>query len=208
MNASFRTVACTALFAAAATIQTASGAITSVTGNVIQIGAPASALPGALPGLNAWAWDEAQNVSLGGMPVDMITNPSSTSAPVFGVLSGVYDSHFLHFEGTTGTVAFGTITFSGTIQGVQYRDQWLDLSDPLVTLGTIYPTGMPFRGAVFNASVGSFLSINNNVLTFQMLPTFQPNDVEQVRIFTKPIPTPGATAALALAGLVGLRRRR
>lgn len=205
--ASFRAVACTALFLTAATIQSASAAITGVSGNVIQIPAPPAALPGSLPGLNAWAWDEAQNVSISGMPVDMITNPSSTAAPVFGILSGTYDSHFLHFEGNTGAFASGTITFSGNIEGVQYRDQWLDLSDPLVSLGTIYPTGMPFRGAVFGAA-GGLLAISGNTLTFQMMPAFQPQDVEQVRIFTKPVPTPGATAALALAGLIGLRRRR
>lgn len=184
----------------------AEAGIISTSGMCTQIGAPANALPGSLVATNAWAWDEQTAVSLVSMPVDLSTNPSNSNAPVAGAVSGLVDSHFVHFDGSPGMVIAGTVTFSAPILAVQYRDANLDLSDALASTGTIYPTTLPLRG--FNNWTGAdFVDVNGNVLTFQFSTASPANNLEQVRVFTK-VPAPGSAALLAMGGLVAARRRR
>lgn len=195
-----------ALASVAAVALPAAASIIGTTGMVTQIGAPPSAMPGALTAFNAWAWDEATNISLGTMAVDLSTNPSNTFAPVPGFISGLVDSHFIHYDGVPGTVITGTVTFSQPILAVQYRDTNLDLTDALATTGTIYPTNLPGRG-FFNWTGSDFIDINGSVLSFQMVGIGAP-DLEQVRVFTRAVPAPGSMALLGLGGLLAARRRR
>ena len=97
----------------------ASAAITSVSGQATLLGSPpASCGPGALTGLNAFAWDEQQN-TLQNLVVNETQNPGGSASPVPGFVSGVYDSHFIHYEGIPGVInATGTVTFAQPIVAV------------------------------------------------------------------------------------------
>jgi len=185
-----------------------SAAITGVAGQTTWLGAPPiSCTPGTLFGPNAFAWDEKQNQVVANVMCDLTNNPGNSGAPVFGLVSGLVDSHFIHFEqNTAATLVNGQVTFAGKIRGVMFRQNTLDISDiPLGSPGTVYPTGYGWRG--LNAS--SFFSINNNVLTFHFdgpLPTL---DILQLRVLTEHVvPAPGSMALLGLGGLVAARRRR
>lgn len=195
-----------ALSTLAAAALPAAASITGTSGMVTQIGAPASATPGALIAGNAWAWDEATNISLGAMPVELSINPSNSFFPTPGSVSGLVDSHFVHFDGVPGLLITGTVTFSQPILAVQYADSSLDLSDSLATTGTVYPTTLPGRG-FSNWTGADFVDINGNTLTFQMISLGQP-ELEQVRVFTRAVPAPGSMALLGLGGLAVARRRR
>jgi hypothetical protein len=184
----------------------ASAGIVSTSGMCTQIGPPVNALPGSLVANNAWAWDELPGINLASMPVDLSTNPSNSNAPVPGFLSGLVDSHFVHFDGVPGMLITGTVTFSDPIIAVQYSDANLDLSDAIATTGTIYPTFMPLRG-FNNWTGGDFVDINGNVLTFQLSTVSPINNLEQIRVFTA-VPAPGAGALLAIGGVLAARRRR
>lgn len=183
----------------------AHGAITGTSGLCIQISPPFAAVPGALQASNAWAWDEQQNLFLAATMMDLSTNPSGSGSPVPGVIPAQFvDSHFIHFEGVTGTSAIGTVTFATQIIGVQYSGVLLDLTDAVAGTGTIYPTTLPVRGF---SGLG-YINIVANVLHFELFPATAPLDVEQVRVFTRAVPAPGAAALLGLGGLAALRRRR
>jgi hypothetical protein len=184
----------------------AAASIVTVSGQTTLIGPPIDCSINQLAGTTAFAWDEQQNVSVTGLPTDETQNPGGTAAPVFGVLSGVYDSHFLHFQGIPLNNAAGSVTFSGPIVGVIWNNAFLDISDGQAGApGTIYPTGYPTRGLL--APPPGVLSVNANVLTFNFQNAFTPNDLVQVRILTQ-VPAPGACGLLATAGIFAARRRR
>ena len=189
----------------------AQAAIIGTTGNIVQIGAPASVLPGALPTpINAVAFDEKQFIQ-GAGPADFTMNPSVAPPLTPGVWGGVVNSHFIHFDpGFFGGVAFlnGSVTFDGPIIGVMLSSPGqtppanLDVTDFLGALGTAYPTGQPFRG--WNGSgqimvVGATIRFNNVACPAP--------DFEQFRVVTA-TPAPGSVALLALGGLIAGRRKR
>lgn len=184
----------------------AQGAITGTTGLVTQIGAPPSAMPGALASINAWTWDEQQAFFLPPMFCDLSTNPSGTGTPVPGVIPGQFvDSHFIHFEGPPGAMVTGTVTFMTQIVGVQYMTPTLDSTDALATTGTIYPTGFIFR----DWDGTGFINVNANVISFDLIPAGPfPGGMQQIRVFTRAVPTPGAAALFGLGALAIIRRRR
>lgn len=195
-----------ALSALALATSSASGAITGVTGAATFLAvSPPSCGPGALTGSTAFAWDEQANVPLN-LIANMVNNPGSSGAPIPGALIGQYDSHFIHWEWNTATFGVaGTVTFSSPIVGVDFRALDLDASDVYGAFGTAYPTGYPFRGLTTNPP--STFSISGNTLSFNFNTQVPAIDVVQVRVFTA-VPAPGAAGAFAVAGLVGLRRRR
>ena len=207
MNA--RTIITITSVAALGLIATSANAsITSTVGGVIQIGPPPACGLGQLTGSTAFAWDEQQAVASVNVLTDETANPGGSAAPVFGVLNGTYDSHFLHFEPVGGVVGTaGTITFSTAIQGVIYRALFLDATDVSHgAFGTAYPTGYPQRG--FAGQNGSAFTIIGNTLHFNFT-YLQPSvDIIQLRILTDAVPAPGAGGLVAAAGVVGLRRRR
>lgn len=184
----------------------ASAAITGVTGAATFLGvSPLSCGPGALSGPTAFAWDEQANVPLN-LIANMVNNPGSSGAPVPGALIGQYDSHFIHWEWDTTTFfVTGTVSFNAPIVGVDFRALDLDATDVYGAFGTAYPTGYPFRGLTTNPP--SSFSINANVLSFHFNTQVPAVDIVQLRVFTA-VPAPGAAGALAMLGLVGLRRRR
>ncbi len=187
-------------FALALVAGSATASITGTTGSISQISAPASCIPGSLSPVNAWAWNEQTNVVATNVLADLTTNPSNSGTPVPGPVSGLFDSHFME---VSPVFAIGTVTFSDPIVAVLYNDSPLDLTDAQFGAGgTTYPTSTPFRG--LNAF--GFISINANVLSFNFQ-TVVPG-VEQVRVLTKPVPTPGSLALLGLGGLIAARRRR
>ncbi len=186
----------------------ASAAIVGVTGATTWLGSPPpSCNPGALTGITSFAWDEQQNVTISsGINVDMTNNPGSSTSPVPGTIAGIFDVHFLHFQSATGIGITGSVTYSGPIIGVIFRNTTLDLSDYLGTGGTTYPTGYLFRGLTGNPP--SFFSISGNTLTYNLNTNVSVPFVDQVRVLTHPTPAPGSAALLGLAGLVCTRRRR
>lgn len=182
-------------------------AITGTSGACFQIGAPVSAFPGALPtGNQIFVWDEAQSINIGLLSADLTANPSNSSAPTPGLVAGLVDSHFVHFDAMGQ--ANGTVTFNNPIAAVMYGDTLLDLSDFAGSGGTAYPTGFAGRGVFTMPFLNSFVDINGNVLTLK-LDTISPVfDYDQVRVFTRLVPAPGSLALLAAGGAVAGRRRR
>lgn len=196
-----------ALCALALSAPLASAAIVGVTGNATWLGiAPAGCGWGQLSGINAYAWDEQQARTLN-LPVDMINNPGSSLAPIAGVANGVFDSHFLHFDGIPGVIgATGTVSFSSPIVAVIFTPTNLDISDaPAGSFGTAYPTLYPQRGLSVNPL--SWITINSNILTFNLNTIVPSQFIDQVRILTQ-TPTPGTASLLGLAALGCARRRR
>ncbi|MFA6046824.1 MAG: hypothetical protein WC718_17715 [Phycisphaerales bacterium] len=182
------------------------GAIVSVVGQGVQIAPPTNANFPTLLGPLAQAWDEQQNVAVSpGLLADITANPGSSLTPTPGVVSGIFNSHFLHFSANPATgPAIGAITFDGPIVAVMFNDATLDLSDGLGALGTTYPTGQVSRG--LNGQ--SFVTVLGNTLRFNLFGgTSGAIDIEQVRVLTHPVPAPGALA-LAAGGLIMIRRRR
>ncbi len=184
-----------------------SASITGVTGATTWLGSPPAACGfGQLFNVTAYAWDEQQNIPLTAA-VDMTNNPGSSTSPVFGVITGNFDSHFIHFDGSAGVNAIGTVSFSGPIIGVIFKNGLLDLTDPTCgAFGTVYPTGYALRG--MNALSSSFLSISGNTLSFNLSPSAAAGEIAQIRVLTHPTPTPGSLAVAAVAGLACCRRRR
>ncbi|MEZ6234035.1 MAG: hypothetical protein R3B68_07585 [Phycisphaerales bacterium] len=188
---------------------TASAAITGGTGATQQISPPANCFPGFLPtGGKVFVWDEQQSVPVTlGLPVDMTVNPSVSTTPTPGAITGLLDAHFMHFDHMGQ--ASGTVTFSGQIVGVAFTDTFLDISDPAVgALGTIYPTGVIDRGMLSLPFLNSVLSINGSTLTYTLDTVSPVLDFDQVRVYTRTVPAPGALGVLGAAGVMVRRRRR
>lgn len=193
----------------ALTASAAHAAIVSTGGACIQqIIPPPTAMFGTFTGPQAWAWNEQQNRGVGGLPVDLSTNPSASNIlPVPGVVSGIVDSHFIHFNDFGGPIS-GSVTFNNPIIGVAYTNTNLDISDPIVgAFGTAYATGDPFRGINSLPPGASTVWINGNTIWFDLVVTAGAPDFDQIRVYTL-TPAPGSLALLGAAGLVGARRRR
>jgi uncharacterized protein (TIGR03382 family) len=203
----FTVLAAFTFVALATDASSAQGAIIGVSGQTTWLGvAPVACTPGALTGPNAFTWNEQQGIFVNNVQCDMINNPG-VSPGVPGLVSGLVDNHFIHFEPNTAVqFVSGSVTFASRIRGVIFRNVFLDITDiPLGAPGTLYPTGYPLRG--LNAA--SMFSINNNVLTFQFAAPLPTADILQLRVITEHfVPSPGSMALLGLGGLVAVRRRR
>lgn len=202
------TLASLALGTIALAAGTATAAITGVTGQTTWLNTPPAACTiTTLTGLNAYVWDEQQNLNTSGVFANMTNNPCPTpGAAIPGVVSGIIDSHFIHLENNTGAVGgVGTVTFQDPIVGVIFLAADMDNTDALLGAGgTTYPTFFPFRDLTFNSST---FSINGNTMSFQLDNLSPVLGVVQARILTQ-VPAPGAAAVVGLAGLAAVRRRR
>jgi hypothetical protein len=203
-----RTTTLTAL-TVAALAASAHGAITGTGGAAVQIGSPPNCTFGVLTGAPAWCWNEQAGINGTGLPVDLSTNPSTNFTAVPGVLSGLVDSHIIHFNDVIGFQAIGSVTFNNPIVGVAYNDVFLNVSDlPAGAFGTTYPTGNPARG-INSFQPGSMVAINLNTINFDLrVGNAAFADLDQVRVYTAAVPAPGSIALVAAGGLVAARRRR
>ncbi len=197
------------LVVAALTAGVSSGAISGVTGNGQLISPPAVANFPTLTGPLADAWNEQTNVTLpaSGVAVDMLVNGGfmTSGAATPGVVTGVVDSHFLHWTAGPVPQAVGTVTFSMPILGVMFSDTFLDATDVLLGWGgTAYPTTLVQRGM---NPFGSLVA-NGNVLQFSFQSAAGFIDIEQVRVLTRAVPGPGGVCLGVLGLAAGLRRRR
>lgn len=191
----------------------ANAAITGNSGMTTYLAVPpVNAQPLNLTGNTAYCWNEQSAVSSSATVVNLVTAGTYTgTAPNIGVISGVFDSHFIHFDpGATPGGVGGTVQFSAAIRGIIYDENLLSISDPTFgSGGTTYATGNPFRSTNSNALGGNVISFAGNVINFQ-LGVFpgQVNRMVEIRVLTDVVPTPG-TGVLALAGSVlAMRRRR
>ncbi len=200
--------ACFGLTVIVAACGAAQGAIVGTTGMAVQVAPPPVANFPAIVNPLAECWDEQQGRQLTApLLADLTTNPSSNGSPTPGpVAFGVYNSHFIHWSTLPPAfTASGTVTFDGQIRYVFYGDNTLDMSDPAYgAFGTVYPTGQVGRGI----SAATLVSVLGNTLTFNFANFTGAIDVEQVRVLTDIVPTPGSLALLGLGGLVAARRRR
>jgi uncharacterized protein (TIGR03382 family) len=199
---------CLAVGTLAACTGAASAAISGTSGQTTWLGTPPlTCSVGTLNGMNAYVWDEQQNINVANVFVNMANNPAPTpGSAIPGLVSGNVDSHFVHYENYTGAPGgVGTVTFQDPIVGVIFLATDLDNTDAsLGAGGTAYPTFFPFRDLTFNSST---FSINGNTMSFQ-LDTLSPVlGVMQMRVLTQ-VPAPGAAASLGLIGLAAMGRRR
>lgn len=200
----------------------ATASIVSTSGQATLISRPGDAQLNALTSnTTAFVWDEAQSVTLAA-PVSIdASSPglyTSSLSFVFATLptGSVVSSQYVHFDTVGGTshAVDGSITLDGTIVGVIAWNRagfaHLDASDAVFGLGTLFSEGLVRRG-VFDSGDGSagnedFFSIGSDLhtLTFHLEVT---NPFDELRVLTT-VPAPSVIPVLAIAGLVGVRRRR
>jgi hypothetical protein len=119
----------------------AQAAIVGTSGPVVQIAPPPSAVTFALPGPNAFCWNEQTNVTVpaSGIAVNLLgsgfwTGPTPNNATLFG---GAVDSHMIHFEVSSAAQSVtGSVTFNSAIRAVIYDNTLLAASDSLLGSAT------------------------------------------------------------------------
>jgi len=203
----------TSLVALSLLAASANAAITGNTGMTTLIGAPLNAQQFNLTGMTAYCWDEQSGVTSSATLVNLSV-PGGYSGPAanLGVISGTFDSHFIHFDPSpnAGFVS-GSVSFSTAIRGVIYDETLLSNTDATFGAGgTTYDTGSFMRSLNANAVGANFIAYAGNTINFQ-IGTGNPGQINrmiEIRVLTDAVPTPG-TGAIALAGtLLAARRRR
>ena len=200
----------------------AGAAIIGTTGQVVEIAAPASVVPGALESNHQIrAFDELQQFVL---PVDVIVNitspgrydePGDLTPGVIATGTDV-DSYLLHADklGLGGNkLLTGSVTFDEAILGVIVLGSALRSSDAVLGApGTTYPGSMwnPFRGLELRRCQ-DFVIVEPDLRTIQV--HFRVGwAVDQIRVITAApepaAPEPGALVLLLAGSMLGLRRRR
>lgn len=187
---------------------TANGSIVSVSGAVQQIAPPSVVMQGisntSTPD-TATAWDEQQGVFLPGVPVDMINHGGNSNAAIAGTLTGVYDSHYIHYRHWSGNLITGSVTFSAKIVGAEFTAMTLLSSDATVApSGTTYIPAVP-RG-IF--SPVEWFTTSGATIQFHLAGVTWFVDTAEIRVITEHVPAPGAGALVVLAGMSAIRRRR
>ncbi|MFO0835044.1 MAG: hypothetical protein U0638_08750 [Phycisphaerales bacterium] len=182
--------------------------IVSVSGAVQQIAPPSVVIQG-FSNTNtpdtATAWDEKQGVFLPSVPVDMINHGGNSNAAIAGTLTGVYDSHYIHYRHWSGNLITGSVTFSGKIVGAEFTAITLLSSDATVApSGTTYIPANP-RG-IFSPS--EWFTTSGSTIQFHVWGATWYADTAEIRVITEHVPAPSAGALATLAGLIALRRRR
>lgn len=214
-NRRSKSLATAAVVAALITATGASAAIVSTAGPVVQIAPPASAVTLALPGPNAYCWNEQSGVAVpaGGIAVNVLgsgswTGPTPNTAFLFG---GAVDSHMIHFEvSSVSQSVTGSVTFSSAIRAVIYDNNRLAASDALLGSATVWePTG--FIRSPGPALFQNSIQVIGNQINFTMWVSTAnlQNRICEFRVLTdSAIPAPGAMALVGAAGVLGGRRRR
>lgn len=197
---------------------TAAGAITGVSGAGVQIIPPPSVNPGDLESnTDVYVFNEVQDISAPfDIDINLVGTPGATAAtnpggPVGQIPFGQFiSSHFLHSDqvGPGFTTLTGTVSFDREILGLQFLDAELDTTDStLGAAGTSYPTFASRRGADWDSGFSELFSISTDGKTLRYT-VGTSNVIDQVRIITRGVPTPGSAALIGLAGLAAVRRRR
>jgi len=186
---------------------------------LIPIPAPPSVLLGALPGQNnnAFIFFESFEVLSGPLAVD-ITGPGFydiNSPGVPGVIAQGTRvlSYMIHHESPHEDIVSvtGGWIFPNTILGIMFEDATLNASDAVLgDPGTLYPTGLDFRGF----ELTTFPILPDAILWSGDRTVFVRSNsrrlVDQLRIVTAvPVPVPGTIwlAIIAGAGLIFSRYR-
>ncbi len=187
-------------------------AITGNTGaTTFLVTPPVNAQQFNLTGVTAYCWNEQSGVTSSATVVNLSSPGTYTgTAPNIGVISGTFDSHFIHFDPVTAATVVGSITFNSAIRGVIYNNVLLSLTDAgFGAGGTTYDTGNPLRSMLTNALGANVVSYAGNTINFQLSTGIpgQVNRMIELRVLTDVVPTPG-TGSVALAGLLLAARRR
>jgi len=200
----------TALVVLLATTAAASAAITGTGGACTQIGAPASALPGALIGPPAYAWNEQLNVNTASTAVNIAANGFFSGGPFSTFAGGLFDSHMIHFDASSGVaMVSGSVTFNSNIIAVIYDEALLSASDATFGAGGTTYFNNPNRSYSANTmSPGTWLNIVGNTISFDLWAMQPGNYIAEVRVLTHAVPTPSSLALMGLGGLAVARRRR
>ncbi len=201
------------LVAASLAAASAHGSIVSTSGPAQHITPPPSLMTGALTSrTRMFAIDEQQGVQFTGLvdrlsPAVNVNFTASNAQTAF--LSTWVDSHIIHFDdtGTSGPNqnVVARVTFSDPIMALIYTNTRLDQSDAqLGNAGTFYPFGVNNRGfTVAYTGLDTVRLINPFTVEVTLGAA-----IDQIRVLTVGVPSPGAMAALPLAGFAANRRRR
>lgn len=187
---------------------TAGAAIVSVSGSVQQITPPSLVMQGfsntSMPD-TATAWNEQQGVFLPGVPVDMINHAGNSNAAIAGTLTGIYDSHYIHYRHTHLNMITGSVTFSGKIVGAEFTAMTLLSSD-----ATVAPSGTTYIPASSRGifSPVEWFTTSGSTIQFHLYGDPMFLDTAEIRVITERVPAPGAGALATLAGKIAIRRRR
>lgn len=205
-----RTALVALLTAATLTNMSANAAITGTGGSCVQIGAPASALPGAWIGPPAYAWNEQLNVNTASTAVNIAANGFFSGGAYSTFAGGLFDSHMIHFDASSGVaMVSGSVTFNSNIIAVIFDEALLSASDSTFGAGgTTYFNNANRSYSANTMSPGTWLNISGNTISFDLWAMQPGNYIAEVRVLTHPVPTPGSLALMGLGGLAVARRRR
>lgn len=185
---------------------------------VILPSAPASVLEGVLESnTDAFIFHESTTTLAAPMSVDISTpglyNLANPDSPGAIPASTVVSSYFLHRDSVNEELSTVTVfgTFPQEVLGIIIEDENLDASDPILGApGTLYPTGLDFRGLeVPYLSLADVVFWSGNMVFISVQSTTA-EVLDQVRIITA-VPEPGSLAlGLAAAPVAwwSWRRRR
>lgn len=174
------------LAAAALAAASAHASIVATSGQMIQVAPPPSLLLHALASrTNAFVINERQNAAFSGL-VDVLS-------PSIGV-----DYTIVNRAPTS---------YSGSVNSHVIHSDETNPSDPPVgnIVGTVYPGGMPERGIQF--TFGGILDTVRLLDAYTVQVTLG-EYLDQIRVLTSVIPSPGTAALLPLVGMLASRHRR
>lgn len=202
------------LAAAAFVAASAQASIVSTSGQMTQIAPPPSLQTGQQAfGTYAVAIDEKQNISFNGI-VDRLGPSFATNYTNSNVASMFYagpvNSHIIHFDdtnvGNPRNNIVGTVTFDTPIIALIYTNTRLDQTDAQCgNIGTtVYPLGVGNRG--FSVAYSGLDTAR--VLNAYTIEVTLGAAIDQIRVLTYAVPSPGAAALLPLTALLAPRRRR
>ncbi len=192
----------------------ASAAVFSTSGAMVEVAPPPSLLAEAFESSTEMRIiDEGSKFLVGPLFVDGFgPGPQFPAGPLDVLPPGLFvNTYIVHFDPDGGVVSLsGEVTFDAgeIIVGLAMHPPYLDASDgfpvgdPFIT----YPTGSTTRG--FETLPGTdmgFIAFDLNSVSFDL---FAELGIDQVRIFTLPVPEPSTFALLAVgSAFCGCRGR-